>query len=173
MKKIISLLLLLALALSLLAFVGCEKETGADAETPQVSENTGDTENTENTENTETPNDSENKEIPAEGLWATATYRQDKSFGEGEKTVYVEVKANDASVTFTIKTNASTLSEALLAHGLIQGNDGLYTVVNGIAAVWSVDKSYWGFYKSGAYMMEGMDTTVIADGEHYELVYTK
>ena len=115
--------------------------------------------------------------VDAEGLWENATYRRDKTFGNGEKTVTVEVKAGDDSVTFTIKTDKDTLGEALLEHGLIDGDQGAFGLyvksVNGIVADYDIDKSYWSLYKDGEYSMTGVDTTKIADGEHYELVYTK
>lgn len=110
-------------------------------------------------------------------LWQSATYTQDKEFGSGAKTVSVEVKAGERSVTFTVKTDADTLGAALLEHKLIDGVQGDYglnvTVVNGMTADYSKDKSYWGFYKDGTMMMVGVDGANIADGEHYELVYTK
>jgi hypothetical protein len=112
-----------------------------------------------------------------DGLWADATYTADTQLGEGAKTVQVEVKVVDKSITFTIKTDAETLGDAMLAHDLIGGEEGQYglylKVVNGITADYDIDQSYWGFYKNGEYMMTGVDGTVIADGEHYELVYTK
>ncbi len=116
-------------------------------------------------------------EEKAEGLWENATYQTDTEFGEGAKTVTVQVKAEEKTVTFTIHTDAETLGEALLAHDLIAGEDGEFgmyvKVVNGITADYDVNQSYWGFYQGGEYMMSGVDTTVIADGESYELVYTK
>ena len=111
--------------------------------------------------------------VDATGLWESATYRRDVTLGKGAKTVEVEIKAGDEAITVTVKTDANTLGEALLAHGLIEGEDGLYTKVNGMTADYSVNQSYWGFYKNGEMMMIGMDDTVIADGEHYELVYTR
>lgn len=111
------------------------------------------------------------------GLWENATYLKDKEFGKGEITVQVEVKVEEQSVTFTINTDKATLGDALLEHGLIAGEEsqyGLYVkVVNGITADYDVDQSYWAFYKNGEYMMTGVDSTTIANGEHYELVYTK
>ena len=111
------------------------------------------------------------------GLWENATYLKDKEFGKGAITVQVEVKVEDQSVTFTINTDKNILGEALLEHGLIAGEEsqyGLYVkVVNGITADYDVDQSYWAFYKDGEYMMTGVDSTEIASGEHYELVYTK
>ena len=117
------------------------------------------------------------EKIDAEGLWKNATYRSDKEFGKGSKTVQVEVKVEEKSVTFTIKTDKETLGEALIEHSLVEGEDGDFGLyikkVNGITADFNVDQSYWGFYKNGEMMMTGVDGTKIADGEHYELVYTK
>ena len=118
-----------------------------------------------------------NEKIDAEGLWENATYRSDKEFGKGEKTVEVEVKVEEQSVTFTIHTDADTLGAALLEHELIAGEDGQYGIyvktVNGILADYDIDKSYWGFYQNGEYLMSGVDTTAIVGGEHFEIVYSK
>ena len=118
-----------------------------------------------------------NEKIDAEGLWENATYRSDKEFGKGEKTVEVEVKVEEQSVTFTIHTDADTLGAALLEHELIAGEDGQFGIyvktVNGILADYDVDKSYWGFYQNGEYLMTGVDTTAIVGGEHFEIVYSK
>ena len=115
--------------------------------------------------------------VSKSGVWATATYLADKEFGTGAKTVQVEVKAQGQSVTFTIHTDKATLGEALLEHGLIAGEEsayGLYVkVVNGITADYDVDRSYWSFSKGGEEMMTGVDGTAFADGEAYELTYTK
>ena len=118
-----------------------------------------------------------NEKIDAEGLWENATYRSDKEFGKGEKTVEVEVKVEEQSVTFTIHTDADTLGAALLEHELIAGEDGQFGIyvksVNGIVADYDVNKSYWGFYQNGEYLMSGVDTTAIVGGEHFEIVYSK
>ena len=118
-----------------------------------------------------------NEKIDAEGLWENATYRSDKEFGKGEKTVEVEVKVEEQSVTFTINTDADTLGAALLEHELIAGEEGQFGIyvksVNGIVADYDVDKSYWGFYQNGEYLMSGVDTTAIVGGEHFEIVYSK
>ena len=112
--------------------------------------------------------------VSAEGLWENATYRRDTEFGEGAKTVRVEVKVGEDSVTFTIHTDKETLGDALLEHDLIAGEEGAYGLyvkfVNGIEADYDKDGSYWGFYKNGEMMLVGVDGAVIADGEHYELV---
>ncbi len=111
------------------------------------------------------------------GIWENAKYSKDAELGEGEKTVVVEVKAEDKKVTFTIKTDEKTVGAALAEHELIDGDDGefgLYVkVVNGITADYDVDKSYWAFYVDGEYATSGVDTTEIKEGVTYQLVYTK
>ena len=115
--------------------------------------------------------------VDKEGLWENATYRKDKEFGNGEKTLVVEVRVEDQSVTFTVNTDKSTVGDALLEYGLIDGEEsqyGLYVkVVNGITADYDVDMSYWAFYINGEYAMTGVDSTEITEGAVYRLEYTK
>ena len=100
--------------------------------------------------------------------------QNDTEIGEGAKTVQVEVKAGEKTVTFTIHTDKETLGDALLEHNLIAGEKGAYglyvKLVNGIEADYDKDGTYWAFYKNGEMMMVGVDGAVIADGEHYELI---
>ena len=114
------------------------------------------------------------EKVDASGKWADATYRSDKEFGEGSKTVTVTVKADENEVSFTIHSDKTYLADALLEHSLIEGEDsefGLYVKkVNGILADYDVDKTYWGFYKNGEMMMVGVSQAEFADGESYELV---
>lgn len=122
-------------------------------------------------DDTATPND------VVASVWDEAQYTEDTELGEGATTVQVEVKAGEKSITFTIHTDADTLGDALLTHALVEGEDSQYGLfikrVNGILADFDIDGYYWGVYKNGEYLMTGVDTTVIADGEHYELVRTK
>lgn len=117
------------------------------------------------------------EKVDAEGLWQNATYRSDEEFGKGAKTIEVEVKIEEQSVTFTVNTDKETLGDALVEHGLISGEDGQYGLyvktVNGVFADYDTDKSYWSFYKSGELLMSGVDTTPVSGGEHFEIVYTK
>ena len=110
-------------------------------------------------------------------LWQDAVYTEDAEFGTGKNTISVEVKAEDKSVTFTINTDKKTVGEALVEHDLIAGEKGAYgmyiKVVNGITADYDKTQTYWSFSKNGEYMTTGVDDTELADGEHYELVYTK
>ena len=115
--------------------------------------------------------------VDKSGLWENATYRKDMEFGKGAKTVALEVKAGENSVTFTIKTDKETVGEALFEHGLIAGEEGQFGLyvksVNGIVADYDVDRSYWAFYVNGEYATSGVDTTKIEKGAKYQLVYTK
>lgn len=122
---------------------------------------------------------SEKPETPevSGGVWDNATYHEDTELGKGSKTVQVEVKAEDKSVTFTIHTDKETLGEALIEHKIVEGEDGPYGLyiktVNGILADYDIDQSYWAVSKNGESSATGIDSIKFLDGEHYELVYTK
>ena len=111
------------------------------------------------------------------GLWESATYLKDTEFGDGSKTVVVEVKVEEQIVTFTVNTDKETVGDALLEHDLIDGDEseyGLYVkVVNGITADYDIDQSYWAFYVNGEYASSGIDTTKIDESATYQLAYTK
>ncbi len=155
MKKI-SLILILILAL-ILASCQNSPETPEASETPDTVTNI-----------TETAED---------GIWKNAIYKENTEIGEGDTKIEVEVEAEGKKVTFTVNTDAETLADALLENSLIEGEDSQYGIyikfVNGIRADYDKDKRYWGLYKDGEYLMTGADTTPIADGEHYEFVYSK
>lgn len=110
-------------------------------------------------------------------VWADATYKEDTVFGNGSKTVVVEVVVLENSVDFTIKTDCTVLGDALKEHNLVEGEEsefGLYIKkVNGILADYDKNGAYWAFSKDAEMMLNGVDTTEISDGEHYELTYTK
>ena len=112
-----------------------------------------------------------------EELWRDATYTEAKSFGEGAKTVSVTVECYEYSVVLTLKTDREMLGDALLDHGLIEGTPGAYGLyidrVNGILTDYNADQSYWSLEQNGTVLMTGVDYTPIADGEAYELVYTR
>ena len=166
-KELLSIMLVILMAFSVVS-CGSTNETtdaGTQTEAPQT---------TDAGTQTEAP---ESEKIAAEGLWADALYRSDKSFGDGAKTIEVEVKADDKSVTFTIKTDKENLGEALLEHKLVEGEQGAYGLyikkVNGITADYDVDKHYWSLSKSGTALMTGADGEKISGGEHYELTRAK
>ena len=77
-----------------------------------------------------------------------------------------------------VSTDSSkNLGQALMDAGLIEGEEGAYglyvKVVDGITADHDVDQSWWGLYKDGEMLMTGVDSTPIADGDHFEFVYSK
>ncbi len=95
-----------------------------------------------------------------------------------EITITVEVVDDKGeSTVFTITTKERYLRGALEQEDLVKGDEseyGLYIKeVNGILADYEVNGAYWGMYKGDEYLMTGVDTTPIADGDHYKLVYTK
>ncbi len=116
-------------------------------------------------------------DVEKTGAWESATYTSDKEFGKGAKTVTVLVSAEEQTLTFTIHTDKETLGDALLEHGLIEGEEGPFGIyikrVNGILADYDVDQTYWSLTKGGELMMVGVDATTIADGEQYELTKAK
>ena len=113
----------------------------------------------------------------ASDLWKDAKWTEDTSLGEGATTVQVEVEMEEKSITFTIASDKVILGDILMDHELIEGEMGPYGLyiksVNGVRADYDRDKAYWAIYKDGEYLMGGVDSTEVSDGEHYELVYTK
>ena len=111
------------------------------------------------------------------GIWEDATYLRDMEFGNGAKTVVVEVKAIDQMVTFTIKTDKATVGEALIEHGLINGEQGAWGLyvkeVNGMVADYDVDQTYWAFYVNGEFALTGVEMTEINEADTYQLELTK
>ena len=94
-----------------------------------------------------------------------------------EITITVEViKKSGESKEFEIVTTSTTLADALVDAGLVEGTEDMYglyiTTVDGEVADYSVDSSYWALSKDGEYLMTGASQTTIADGEHYEITYT-
>ena len=164
------LCLLLALCLLTLTFVACAKKAD-DAAAANA-----DATNAEAANANEGSTNNDDAGVSRTGIWANATYVKDTTFGTGAKTLTVVVKADEQSVTFTIKTDAETVGAALLEHELIAGEEsqyGLYVkTVNGMLADYNVDQTYWAFYKNNEYMMTGVDATAFTDGEQYELVRT-
>ena len=70
--------------------------------------------------------ETETDKVAREGLWESAIYLSDKSFGSGATVIEVEVIAEGKSVTFTLHTDAETLGEALVAEKLVEGQTLTY-----------------------------------------------
>lgn len=92
----------------------------------------------------------------------------------GGKTVIFElIGAEGTSEEFELKTDAEYLADALVEAGLVEySEDGMYVTINGITADWNADQAWWNICKDGESLMVGMNDQPIADGEHYEAVYT-
>lgn len=101
-----------------------------------------------------------------------------KTVGEGATEFGFTVTDLDGNKTeITVKTDKTTVGEALLDVGLIEGDNsefGLYVKkVNGITADFDTDGTYWAFYVNGEYATSGADTTEIKAGENYEFRISK
>ena len=79
--------------------------------------------------------------------------------------------------TFEYTSEAASVGEALVAEGLVVGHEtsyGLYIdAVNGIAANWDKDQTYWAFYINGEYATTGISDTEITADTIYGLTLTK
>ena len=158
MKKWLSFILCVALIAAIaLTAMGC---TDTNPETPEVS---GDTTVTtaENGTVAETPDPN------------APTIK-----GEGATVFYFNVVDKDGKETkFEIHTDKTTVGEALLELGLIEGDMGDYGLyvkkVNGITAEYEVDGTYWAFYIGDDYGMTGVDMTDIEPGATYAFKVSK
>lgn len=178
MRSSIKVLLLAGICAVSVVFAGCGEDNGSSSKADSASSavTTAAESSVSEAETTE-ESSSESAEVQADGLWADAVYKEDTELGEGKTTVKIEVKAEDKSVTITVHTDKDNLGAALTENKLVEGDQseyGLYIkVVNGIKADYDTDKAYWAISKDGEMTPTGADSTKIADGEHYELTYTK
>ncbi len=95
---------------------------------------------------------------------------------EGAKAIDVVVMFEDETTKeHNIKTDAEFLREALEEEKMISGTEsefGLFvTEVDGVKADDS-KQQWWCFLKDGEMLNTGVDSTPIADGDHYEIVLT-
>ena len=94
----------------------------------------------------------------------------------GAKAIVLEVVHGDgSSKDFPIRTDAENLRGALEEQKLIEGTEseyGLYVLtVDGETADEGAQQ-WWCFTKGGEMLMTGVDDTMIADGESYEITLT-
>lgn len=91
----------------------------------------------------------------------------------GSKTITVEVVLTDGNSTETnITTDEEYLRGALEQENMIEGSESEYglfvTSVNGVTADDS-KQQWWCFTQDGGELMNGVDSIVIADGDHFEI----
>lgn len=96
---------------------------------------------------------------------------------EGAKSITVAVVHADGSEkNFEYNTDEEFLGAVILAEGLVEGEKGPYglviSAVDGEKAVWEENGAYWALFIGEEYATTGADTTPIADGGVYKLVYT-
>ena len=94
----------------------------------------------------------------------------------GDKALVVSVVHGDeSSKDFSFSTDAENLRTALEEQKLIEGAEGEYglyvTKVDGEEAD-EAQQQWWCFTKGGEMLMTGVDDTMIADGESYEITLT-
>lgn len=95
---------------------------------------------------------------------------------EGDKKITVQVIHADGTVAeWEITTSSETLRGALEENDLMAGDDSgvtmFVTTVDGYTAD-SANEEWWCFTKDGEDMMTGVDDTMIADGDKYEITLT-
>lgn len=98
---------------------------------------------------------------------------------EGSKAVTIEViNSKEESTMYELQTDAQFLADAMdEAEGLsYEAEEGPYGLavssVNGEAAVYEEDASYWAFYVNGEYCNYGISEQPVEDGDVFQIVYT-
>ncbi len=91
---------------------------------------------------------------------------------EGAKAITVQMVYDDVDTTVIIHTDAEFLRDALEEKNLIAGDESEYGLfvktVNGRTAD-DAKQEWWCFTKGSETLMTGVDTTVIADGDAFEV----
>ena len=95
-----------------------------------------------------------------------------RELGDGATQVsFTVVDQNGKESHFVIYTDKTILSDALLEHNLIAGEDGEYGLyvktVNGTTLDYNKDGKYWAFYVNDAYATKGVEKTEIDDTAKY------
>lgn len=152
--SILSLVLLMALIAAIaLSVVSCDKN--GEVESP-ATEPGAITQDNASSDNGAGGNDDENSNVIGEG---NTQFEFTVTFVDG------------TSRQYTVKTNETTVGDALSKVGLIAGEEstyGLYVkTVDGVTLDYNKDGKYWAFYINGAYASSGVDTTKIKSGEVY------
>ena len=92
--------------------------------------------------------------------------------GEGATAFTFEIThMDDSQKVYAVKTDAETVGEALVALGLIAGENGAYGLyvktVDGETVDYDTHQKYWAFYENGAMAMNGVDKTNVVAGAVY------
>ena len=91
------------------------------------------------------------------------------------KVIVTDLDGTETSFEYT--SSAATVGDALVAEGLVVGHEASYGLyvdsVNGIAADWDNEQTYWAFYINGEYATTGIGDTPITADTTYGLTLTK
>lgn len=176
MKKTRAFIIAAVIALNL-ALTGCNNGSGSSVPTSHTSDvSSGSVSSTVSETSSVTSETSSAVSETSSALWETAQYKEDTELGKGKNSVKIEVKADGKSVTLTVHSDNDNLEKILTENKLVEGDQsefGLYIKkVNGIRADYDADKAYWALCKNGEMTATGASGITVADGEHYEFVYT-
>lgn len=92
--------------------------------------------------------------------------------GQGEKKFFFITEDKEGKETkWEVHSDEDTVGKALMAEGIIEGEDGPYGLyvktVNGTTLDYDKDGLYWAFYENGEYALTGVDQTEITEGQTY------
>lgn len=94
----------------------------------------------------------------------------------GKKSITIEIITPDNTRELKITTKAEFLRGALDQENLVQGEEGSFGLyvktVDGVTADQN-KQEWWKFTKSGEMLNTSVDQTPIADGDQYEITFTK
>lgn len=95
----------------------------------------------------------------------------------GEKSVSVCVVHGDGTTrSFQYQTRLDYLGELLLTEGLVVGEGGPYGLyikeVDAEVADFTESGAYWALFEGDSYATQGVEATVLEDGDEFSLVYT-
>lgn len=85
------------------------------------------------------------------------------------------VLADKTETVFKIKTETTTLADALLEKKLISKEEydaGFYSTINGVRADYTLDKTWWCFYINGKEALTGANEIILNEGDSFEIVQT-
>ena len=108
-------------------------------------------------------------------LTACSTKKEPAAEAVSFKVIVTDLEGNETAFEYT--SNAASVGDALVAEGLVVGHEASYGLyvdsVNGIAADWDNDQTYWAFYVNGEYATTGIGDTPITADTTYNLTLTK
>lgn len=108
-------------------------------------------------------------------VFAGAKFLNRPETQSGAKDIEVTVVfADKTEKQYEINTDAEFLADALLEEKIIteKSSDGMYTVIAGERADYTLDKSWWCLTKDGEMVNVGINEQPIADGDSFEITNT-